>query len=304
MSDSEQVEGKDPIVKRRAQLPRRLVDQIKTEYLKGLGSIRELSEKYNVSPNAVSARCLRESWRVESNQVVEKVIETVEKVESSRLKLLRSHEDRMILRMNSRLDLVDKTYSQIGELVEPQDLKSLVGTEAQIDQVIRRNLGANDSKIELGGSLNVNIVATLEKVWGEVEKGKGRVWDVEAVKLASQTLEDQLRSITVTVCYGLDRFSVTVYCYGLMSRAEYMREYRKRNCAKLREIERERSKARRCNKKSEELTNEAAQVIKQIIEAPKLQRCMVSFCKAAGFACDIQGSTVYLCKEHLKEQTK
>lgn len=71
----------------------------------------------------------------------------------------------MILRMEKRLETVEKTFSQIGELVEPQDLKSLVGTEAQIDQVIRRNLGAEE-KVHVSGELSVNVVAILEKIRG------------------------------------------------------------------------------------------------------------------------------------------
>lgn len=189
MSESERSDEQSSNVKRRAQLPRLLVNQIKTEYLKGLGSIRELSEKYNVSPNAVSARCLREGWRIETNQVVEKVIETVEKVEVSRLKLLRSHEDRMIERMEKRLVSVDKTIAQTDDLNDPSDLRAIVSTESTIDQVIRRSLGAEE-KVSVSGSVSVDVLLVLNQVRTMQEKPEvsGRVIDVEYLKECSKNL--------------------------------------------------------------------------------------------------------------------
>ena len=187
MSEKVQVEEKETVVKRRTQLPKLLVNQIKLEYLTGQFSIRDLAIKYGLSQRALEVRCSREGWRDQGEKIIQKTVQIVKEREESRLDMLHAHEDRMISRMQKRLETVDKTFSQIGELVEPQDLKSLVGTEATIDAVIRRNLGAEE-KLDVtsgGKSLEEAIVSVLHKVRNALAADSSRVIEVEPLKLAA-----------------------------------------------------------------------------------------------------------------------
>lgn len=179
MSEEARSEEKEAVRKQRSYIPKALLVACKKDYLEGKGSIREIAEKYEVSPKALSERCYREGWRDSTEEILQKVVEKVEKQELARLERLRAHEEAMILRMQKRLKTVDLTFSQIGELVEPQDLKSLVGTEAQIDAVIRRNLGAEE-RLNVSGTVSLDVTGILDKI-KEAQK-PGMVLDVEAVR--------------------------------------------------------------------------------------------------------------------------
>lgn len=191
MQENVQSEEKEEVVRRRHKIPKTLVPTLKQAYLEGKGSIRKLSELYNVSYGALAAHCTKGNWSGTSTKIVEKVMEKVEKMEVSRLERLHSHEDRMISRMEKRLISVDKSLDQVGDLVPPDELKQIVSTESTIDQVIRRSLGANDNKVEHTGSVELNIVSVLQRLRERrPEGGEPSTIDVETLRLMGQNLTD------------------------------------------------------------------------------------------------------------------
>lgn len=174
--------------KPRKRIPESIVQACKCEYITGTKSIAQLAKEYKVNRGALQQRAWKDNWRLSTD--THAILERVEDRIIRRKERLFAHEERMIERMEKRLKTVDQTFEQIGELVEPSDLKSLVTTEAAVDQVIRRNLGAQDRvDVTTNGK---DLVPDWNKVFSNCEKLSEKydvkTLDVEAI--ANEPLED------------------------------------------------------------------------------------------------------------------
>lgn len=67
-----------------SRAPKEVWLRIKRDYMAGLGSCRELAEKYSVSPYAVQNRCKREKWRTGIAKLEAKMTEQTTKLVAKR----------------------------------------------------------------------------------------------------------------------------------------------------------------------------------------------------------------------------
>lgn len=70
--------------KKHTRTPKEVWLKIKRDYMAGLGSCRELAEKYGVTATAVQNRCKRESWRSEMTKLESAVTKETTKIIAKR----------------------------------------------------------------------------------------------------------------------------------------------------------------------------------------------------------------------------
>ena len=163
---------------------------IKAAYQAGEGSCRELAERFGASPSSVQKRCVREGWRVQKSEVVQKVNEEVQKLVQK--KAVQIAEEVIDVAEKWKTDTVsrcwmfrrkvDETLGQLEPAADPNALDALARVESRMNDIMRKNLGLKDGQevdLKHSGSINLNVftpevLEEMSKSWEEFERTKLR----------------------------------------------------------------------------------------------------------------------------------
>jgi hypothetical protein len=138
--------------------------KLKAAYQRGEGSCRELAEKWGVNNHTVEARCKREGWNRDKQEIARKVTEKVvdEMADAASLWVKST-----IARANRARKIVDTSLSQFATdpntnepVVDMLNINTMLTAEAKADDIARRSFGLADSpqKHEVQGNIVIKVI--------------------------------------------------------------------------------------------------------------------------------------------------
>lgn len=140
--------------------------EIKTCYQNGEGTLHELAERFQVGKKAVEARCYREGWKREMQEVCMMIKEKV--AEKSASEATKWVSETIARSYRYRRDL-DASRSQCGNdgqgnaLIDSDVMRDYVSSENTIDVMCRRSLGLSE-KVEVTQQLGDSFISAISKL--------------------------------------------------------------------------------------------------------------------------------------------
>jgi len=139
--------------------------EIQSDYQAGVGSCRELAEKYCVSVGAIQNRCKRKNWRKDPKMfgalVDQRTDQKIDQLVNSKAETLAKKAERFIQRsVNESLDWMDQVQSAKTKLEDGDigGLKSLIQAWEVPVRVGRAALRLDEQKPDATGpAINFNI---------------------------------------------------------------------------------------------------------------------------------------------------
>ena len=146
-------------------IPDRTWDKLRKQYQLGKGNCRQLAEKHGLNPQAVSTRCKREGWRVNTSKMTDRINQTVDRAINQKANDLADRAagfvERSLAESEEWLDSVQKAKA----LVNAGDIDSLFKLVRAWRIPIgegRKALGLDQSNFEQANSVvNVAIMSQI-----------------------------------------------------------------------------------------------------------------------------------------------
>jgi replicative superfamily II helicase len=123
-------------------------EKIKTEYINGVETMREIAERYGINPQGVMKRANREQWLAERQKLAAQVItKALDKSVNSRVKLLQEYNAKDVAISNA---IKSKAATMLkAQDLTPSQLRQLAAAFADAQKIGRLALGLSTDNSEL-----------------------------------------------------------------------------------------------------------------------------------------------------------
>ena len=140
---------------------------IKSEYIQGLGSIRELSEKYGQPVRALMVRGSKEGWTQEREIYLKRIEQkTMEHAETEVEEWLKEAKSTCRNEWNYITNSV-KSLVESGQGIDADTIAAYARARKSYNEMIRQSLGLSDINLDVksgGKSLSESMADALEKL--------------------------------------------------------------------------------------------------------------------------------------------
>lgn len=152
--------------------------RIKAEYIAGAKSLRELAEKYGVSPSTLRKVAAKEQWSELRNKtrtkMDEKISDSISEKEAEKTVNINNVADKLLDKIAELMDAIPLSTRSMKELTSAlKDLKDIKGYKSDADM---REQEARIAKLQKEAQEEDNSTTEIKVTFGSNDSEDGEVW--------------------------------------------------------------------------------------------------------------------------------